>query len=428
MIVAIAGMIGYTNYQNNQQDKQAVREVYKIDEDGIYNGLILANTKGDWKKHNTYLYFPNEKQLLDNIPQCVEPTKAQAEEFLKAYKKVYKYILKENLIKSDNPQEIGKYSKQVLDFIYNYQSFEYFRNLYNVPEVGMWFNVSRSIGGTTLAEYEEYYKTDKHDDLLKITGWIPEQIANAVFTQSEQKELAKAEGELLTQVSENCVQAGYGKDFYSIWWSGLANQGVLGATSQVTMMYDIFYKGYVTTDAYYNAGRTDKTRLKGKVWQILDSHKDFINKVMTQKKLSAEDQDNIFNVLTAEILQDDFDNQNYSLPLRVNLVIKLLRVEDFDNKDLLQDVKNTHYFFIEQLSYLMMEHLKTHDDLSFSPKVQDMCGKIRLDKMFWNKQIDISKKLNSSDMLDSYGVFYGCQLNLSKQNMLDIKEVQNLYR
>ncbi|MEY8701985.1 hypothetical protein AB4F11_02865, partial [Francisella philomiragia] len=162
VIIAIIGMVYYTNYQNQQLDKQAVRAVYPVDKQAIYNGLLLANTKGDPSRYNTYLYFPNEKQLLDNIPKCVEATKLQAEEFLKAYKKVYKYILKENLIKPNNPQQIGRYAKQVLDFIYNYQSFEYFRDLYAVPEVGMWFNVSRSIGGTTLAEFEEYYKTDKH--------------------------------------------------------------------------------------------------------------------------------------------------------------------------------------------------------------------------------------------------------------------------
>lgn len=388
-ILAVIGLLVYTNYQNNQLDKEAVRAVYKINEDGIYNGLILANTKGDWNKYNTYLYFPNEKQLLDNLPQCVEPTKVQAEEFLKAYKKVYKYILKENLIKSNNPQQIGKYSKQVLDFIYNYQSFEYFRDLYAVPEVNMYFNAGRSLGGTTLAEFENYYKTADHDAPLEMTGATPESLANAVFSQAEQKDLAKAEGQLLTQVSENCVQAGYGKDFYSIWWAGLPSQGVSEErASQVGMMYDIFYKAYLINMTL------DKINLKqkreGKVWQIIQSKEDFIKEVFDEMKYQTTNvTQNVLNVLTAEILQDDFKNENYSIIFRV---ISMGVINDYYSKGyILEGIKNSlidkykskEYFFYQNIIFLSSQYYVSKDKsllLDIDKKCKEYSKKLKVTK------------------------------------------------
>ncbi|MFC4891927.1 hypothetical protein ACFPDQ_02560 [Pseudofrancisella aestuarii] len=350
VVIAIIGMVYYTSYQNQQLDKQAVRAVYPVDKQAIYNGLLLANTKGDPSRYNTYLYFPNENQLLDNIPQCVEPTKAQAEEFLRAYSKVYTYILNQNLIKSNNPQEIGEYTKQVLDFIYNYQSFEYFRDLYAVQVVRDFFNAGKSINGTTEAEYQTYYLDNNVDTPIEITGVTPEQIANTVFTQSEQKELAKAESQLLTQVSENCVQAGYSTDFYSIWWAGLPSQGLLGVTSQVDMMYDIFFKSYYMLIGYQ---KLNKLPANTNVWQVMSKHINFVKEVMQQTLDDMETNQLILNTLTAEMLQDDFKNQNYSLPLRVTLFMKFINQTKYKHnyvdiyKKLSDKFVNEDYFIFQ---------------------------------------------------------------------------------
>lgn len=90
--LAIVGISQYKSQKNNEVDKNATRPVYPVDKTAIYNSLLLANSKGNPNRYNTYLYFPNQKQLLNNIPKCVEPVKADATEYLKAYKKVYRYI------------------------------------------------------------------------------------------------------------------------------------------------------------------------------------------------------------------------------------------------------------------------------------------------------------------------------------------------
>ena len=416
VIVAIIGILSYKHYENKQDektqkdfqqqvDKLVDRADYKVDEEAIYNGLLLANSKANPKRWNTYLYFPNQEQLLNNIPQCVEPTKADAELYLKAYQKVFRYLLEHHILsKSQSLIVIGGFAKQIVDFNYNYQTFLYFKELYDTEILQGFFDTTQGINENTTGMLGVYY-TDKYaDSPWHVNKATFKQVVDAVFTPEEQKELAKSQNKLLKQVSENCVQAGYGTDFYSIWWAGLSNQGVLGITTQSDMMYELFFDAYYI----YNGTKTEQERQKlgmtGQVWDILAKNNDFIKRVIVANQDDNKISRLIFNTLTAEILQENWKNDNYSLPLRVVLFAKLTEAK-YQNELASNNDENDYIYNFLQKNIGNQDYTKTEELMGYAfyhSDIKESNEKLYKKILKKCKEYDFSRLINQPSALNSF--------------------------
>ncbi|AJI53436.1 hypothetical protein [Francisella philomiragia] len=193
IIGGILGFLAWAYYDDYKIRQSFVRDVYPVKEGQLYNIITLIE-----EKPTSLEMFPNYEQMNNNIPACMQDKKVSAEFYLHTYQMIYSLMMNNYPEARKHPEETGHFVKAVIDFEYNYQNFEYFRSIYNIPMFKYAFN--------------------------KIYGYVgqtPESINN-IASPDLRKMMATRVKEVYDQARENCVQAGFGDEFYSVWWAGLA--------------------------------------------------------------------------------------------------------------------------------------------------------------------------------------------------------------
>lgn len=208
-------LVGITilNFLYDSHKQEAIKEQkvldrpeYQLDDKKLSNILLLGDLYKSNKK-NWYEYMPSSKQMLENIPQCMQSQSAEIKAYINSYDKIAKYLYENNKILKESPTQLYKATKMVMDYDYNYYNYDYFSSLVDLPRVSVLNNIAlNSILGT--------FSVGNTVDA--------KEILNVLFTKEEQIKLAKDTLAIYNQSRDNCVQAGFGDEFYAVYWAGMA--------------------------------------------------------------------------------------------------------------------------------------------------------------------------------------------------------------
>ncbi len=209
-IIAIGVVLYNINFFESNENKKVDRPIFSVKKDEVYNVIKLANPESN-SLINIYSYLPHSEQLLENIPSCIEPTKKQAINYINAYDKIFMYLSNSKDYKDSSSEQIGIITKAVLDYDYNYYNYEYLRCLLSLK--------IKDSDNVSMQEVFNQVTTSIYHNKESLPA-----ILNKVLTKSEQEILAKEIYQLYKQSRDNCIQAGAGNDFYSVFWSGMPEQ------------------------------------------------------------------------------------------------------------------------------------------------------------------------------------------------------------
>ncbi|MEY8702069.1 hypothetical protein AB4F11_03345, partial [Francisella philomiragia] len=150
-------LVGITilNFLYDSHKQEAIKEQkvldrpeYQLDDKKLSNILLLGDLYKSNKK-NWYEYMPSSKQMLENIPQCMQSQSAEIKAYINSYDKIAKYLYENNKILKESPTQLYKATKMVMDYDYNYYNYDYFSSLVDLPRVSVLNNIAlNSILGT----------------------------------------------------------------------------------------------------------------------------------------------------------------------------------------------------------------------------------------------------------------------------------------
>ncbi|MEY8701477.1 hypothetical protein AB4F11_00145 [Francisella philomiragia] len=242
IVGGILGFLGWAYYDNYKIRQSFIRDVYPVKEGQLYNIITLIE-----EKPTSLEMFPNYEQMNNNIPACMQDKKVSAEFYLHTYQMIYSLMMNNYPEARKHPEETGHFVKAVIDFEYNYQNFEYFRIIYNIPMFKYAFN--------------------------KIYGYVgqtPESINN-IASPDLRKMMATRVKEVYDQARENCIQAGFGDEFYSVWWAGLAENYKMSTQQEMQKVLLSLVMSYAS-----EANNTQVAEFHNK---YITQVKDFLNEI-----------------------------------------------------------------------------------------------------------------------------------------------------
>ncbi|API86318.1 hypothetical protein [Francisella uliginis] len=210
-LVLTAFNTAYNGIFNPENQQHFERSYYITDANKLYNESTLNS--------DVFTSLPASQQIISNIPECMFPNINQVKGYLKAYDKIYNYLVSTNSY--SNKITVGKVAKAVLDYNYNYHNIGFFRKIYNIKiNDSQYKNVADLINPIWAKKYgnkESLYN-----------------ILNKNFDEQEQLKIAKATLSIYKQASNNCVQSGYGQEFWSVFW-GLSSPSMIGGNGNTVL-------------------------------------------------------------------------------------------------------------------------------------------------------------------------------------------------